>query len=169
MLTPTARLLELLELLQTQPAVTGREISERLGIDARTVRRYITALRDLGIPVEGQRGAGGGYAMRPGFRLPPLMLNDDEAVAVALGVVAAGRLGLAGSPGSSETARAKIHRALPDALRRRVEALEQALEFTAAATSAVPVAGDTALLLADAIRRRRRLRRAMPATTSARA
>ncbi|MEP6640874.1 MAG: HTH domain-containing protein, partial [Gaiellales bacterium] len=88
MLTPTARLLALLELLQTQPAVTGREISDRLGIDARTVRRDITALRDLGIPVAGQRGAGGGYAMRPGFRLPPLMLNDDEAVAVALGVVA---------------------------------------------------------------------------------
>ena len=102
-LTPTARLLELLELLQTQPAVTGREISDRLGIDARTVRRDITALRDLGIPVAGQRGAGGGYAMRPGFRLPPLMLNDDEAVAVALGVVAAGRLGLAGTPASVET------------------------------------------------------------------
>ena len=159
MLTPTSRLLELLELLQAQPAVTGREIADRLGIDARTVRRYITALRDLGIPVAGQRGAGGGYAMRPGFRLPPLMLSDDEAVAVALGVVAAGRLGLAGSPGSVETARVKIHRALPDALRLRVEALEAALDFTAGARSTVPVAGDTALLLAGAIRRRRRLRR----------
>jgi predicted DNA-binding transcriptional regulator YafY len=157
-LTPTARLLELLELLQTQPAVTGREIADRLGIDARTVRRYITALRDLGIPVAGQRGAGGGYAMRPGFRLPPLMLSDDEAVAVALGVVAAGRLGLSGSPESVETARAKIHRALPDALRRRVEALEGALDFTAGARSIVPVGGDTALLLAGAIRKRRRLR-----------
>jgi predicted DNA-binding transcriptional regulator YafY len=159
-LTPTARLLELLELLQTQPTVTGREIADRLGIDARTVRRYITALRDLGIPVAGQRGAGGGYAMRPGFRLPPLMLNDDEAVAVALGVVAAGRLGLSGAPESVETARAKIHRALPDALRRRVEALETALDFTAGTTSTVPVAGDTALRLAGAIRRRRRLRTA---------
>jgi predicted DNA-binding transcriptional regulator YafY len=159
-LTPTARLLELLELLQAQPAVTGREIADRLGIDARTVRRYITALRDLGIPVAGQRGAGGGYAMRPGFRLPPLMLSDNEAVAVALGVVAAGRLGLAGSPESVETARAKIHRALPDALRLRVEALEGALDFTAGARSTVPVAGDTALLLAGAIRKRRRLRAA---------
>ncbi|HEY8858757.1 MAG TPA: HTH domain-containing protein, partial [Gaiellales bacterium] len=144
MLTTTARLLELLELLQTQPAVTCREIADRLGIDARTVRRDITALRDLGIPVAGQRGAGGGYAMRPGFRLPPLMLNDDEAVAVALGVVAAGRLGLAGTPASVESARAKIHRALPDALRRRVEALDTALDFTAGATTTFPVAGDTA-------------------------
>lgn len=159
-LTPTARLLELLELLQAQPAVTGREIADRLGIDPRTARRYITALRDLGIPVAGQRGAGGGYAMRPGFRLPPLMLNDDEAVAVALGLVAAGRLGLSGSPDAAETARAKIHRALPDPLRRRVEALETTLDFTAGATAAVPVAGDTALLLAGAIRRRRRLRAA---------
>jgi predicted DNA-binding transcriptional regulator YafY len=158
--TPTSRLLELLELLQTKPAVTGGEIADRLDIDARTVRRYITALRELGIPVAGQRGAGGGYAMRPGFRLPPLMLNDDEAVAVALGVVAAGRLGLSGSPGSASSARGKIHRALPDALRRRVEALEQSLDFTAGAASTVPVAGDTALLLAGAIRRRLQLRAA---------
>jgi predicted DNA-binding transcriptional regulator YafY len=158
MRTPTGRLLELLELLQAQPAVTGGEIAERLAIDARTVRRDIEALRALGIPVEGQRGVGGGYAMRPGFRLPPLMLNDEEAVAVALGVVAAGRLGLAGSPESAEAALGKIHRALPDALRRRVQALEAALEFTAVAPAAVPVPGDTALELAEAIRRRRRVR-----------
>ena len=65
MLTPTARLLELLELLQTQPLITGREISDRLEIDPRTVRRYVEALQDLGIPVEGQRGVGGGYRIRP--------------------------------------------------------------------------------------------------------
>ncbi len=159
MLTPTARLLELLELLQSQPAVTGREMAERLGVDARTVRRYVDALRDLGIPVEGQRGVGGGYAMRPGFRLPPLMLADEKAVAVALGVVAAARLGLAGSPESARSALAKVHRALPEALRRRVEALEAALELTPA-PSPVPVAGETALTLAEAIRRRRRLRTA---------
>jgi predicted DNA-binding transcriptional regulator YafY len=156
--TPTARLLELLELLQAQPVATGREIGERLAIDARTVRRDIEALRELGIPVEGQRGVGGGYAMRPGFRLPPLMLNDEEAVAVALGVVAAGRLGLAGSPDSAAAALGKIHRALPDALRRRVQSLEVALDFTARTTSAVPVPGEAALALAEAIRRRRRVR-----------
>src|SRR5919106_1753469 len=89
MLAPTARLLEVLELLQTQPVTTGREISDRLEIDARTVRRYITRLQDLGIPVEGQRGVGGGYRIRPGYRLPPLMLGDDEAVAVVLGLLAA--------------------------------------------------------------------------------
>jgi predicted DNA-binding transcriptional regulator YafY len=157
-LAPTARLLELLELLQAQTLITGREIAGRLEIDARTVRRYIAALQALGIPVEGQRGVGGGYRIRPGFRLPPLMLNDDEAVVVALGVVAAGRLGLTASTDTIEGAQAKIHRVLPDVLRRRVEALEAALDFTTAAPVGAPVAGETVLLLADAIRRRRRLR-----------
>src|SRR4051812_30283124 len=89
MLTPTSRLLELLELLQAQPLTTGREIAERLAVDARTVRRYIAALQALDIPVEGQRGVGGGYRVRPGYRLPPLMLSDDEAVAVVLGLIGA--------------------------------------------------------------------------------
>jgi len=158
--TPTARLLELLELLQTQTVTTGTEIADRLQIDRRTVRRYISALHELGIPIEGQRGVGGGYRIRPGYRLPPLMLDDDEAVVVALGVVAAGRFGLAGSAESIEGARAKIHRVLPDGLRRRVEALEETLDFANAAPAGAPVTGETVLMLADAIRRRRRLRTA---------
>jgi predicted DNA-binding transcriptional regulator YafY len=157
-LTPTARLLEFLELLQAKPLITGREISDELGIDPRTVRRYVEALQKLGIPVEGQRGVGGGYRIRPGYRLPPLMLTDDEAVAVALGVQAAGRLGLSGSEEAVEGALAKIHRVLPDGLRRRVEALEATLDFTSRARRGGPVSGETVLLLADATRRRRRLR-----------
>jgi len=158
--TPTARLLELLELLQERPLTTGREIAERLSIDARTVRRYIAALQELGIPVEGQRGVGGGYRVRPGYRLPPLMLSDDEAVIVVLGLMAARRQGLDTDQGSAEGALAKIHRVLPDLLRRRVEALETTLGFTAAERSGAPVAGDTVLLLADAVRRGRRVRTA---------
>jgi predicted DNA-binding transcriptional regulator YafY len=156
--TPTARLLELLELLQSQTLTTGAEIADRLGIDRRTVRRYVAALQELGIPVEGQRGVGGGYRIRPGYRLPPLMLDDDEAVVVALGVVAAGQIGLGGSAGSVDGALAKIHRVLPDGLRRRVEALEATLDFTRDAPTGAPVSGATVLLLAEAIRRRRRLR-----------
>jgi predicted DNA-binding transcriptional regulator YafY len=158
MQTPTARLLELLELLQTRPLTTGREISERLAIDARTVRRYIAALQELGIPVEGQRGVGGGYRVRPGYRLPPLMLSDDEAVIVVLGLIAARRQGLDSDSGPVEGALAKIHRVLPDGLRRRVEALETALGFTSTARSGAPVAGDTVLLLAEAVRRSKRVR-----------
>jgi predicted DNA-binding transcriptional regulator YafY len=157
-LTPTARLLELLELLQAQPLLTGREIADRLEIDPRTVRRYVGALQELGIPVEGQRGVGGGYRIRPGYRLPPLMLTDDEAVTVALGVQAAGRLGLSGSAEAAEGALLKIRRVLPDGLRRRVEALEATLDFTSRARKVAPVRGDTVLLLADVIRRRRRVR-----------
>jgi predicted DNA-binding transcriptional regulator YafY len=159
-LAPAARLLELLELLQAQPLTTGRELADRLAVDARTVRRYIAALQELGLPVEGQRGVGGGYRMHPGYRLPPLMLNDDEAVAVVLGLVAAHRLGLAGATYSVDGALAKINRVLPATLRRRVEALETTLGFTTAAASGVPVSGDVVLRLADAIRRRRRLRSA---------
>jgi predicted DNA-binding transcriptional regulator YafY len=154
----TARILALLESLQAQPVATGRELADRLGIDARTLRRYVAALQELGIPVEGQRGVGGGYRLRPGYRLPPLMLTDDEAVVVALGLVAARRFGLDTESAAAEGALAKLHRMLPVELRRQVEALESILGFTAAPTAGAPVPGETALLLADAIRRRRRVR-----------
>ena len=156
--SPTSRLLELLELLQARPVVTGREIADRLGVDARTVRRYLAVLQELGIPVEGQRGVGGGYRMRPGYRLPPLMLENDEAVVVVLGLLAARRLGLDTSSAAAEGALEKIHRVLPAELRRRVEALERTLGFTAGPTSGAPVPGETVLQLADAVRRGRRVR-----------
>jgi predicted DNA-binding transcriptional regulator YafY len=154
--SPTSRLLELLELLQTRPLVTGREIADQLAIDRRTVRRDVATLQRLGIPIEGERGVGGGYRVRPGYRLPPLMLSNDEATVVLLGLAAAQRLGLV-EPSTADGALAKIYRVLPDALRRRVEALEAALAFTAPATAGEPPPTETALLLAEAIRRRRRV------------
>jgi predicted DNA-binding transcriptional regulator YafY len=153
----TSRLLELLEMLQTHPGLTGREIAERLAVDRRTVRRYVASLQELGIPIDGERGVGGGYRLRPGYRLPPLMLSEEEAIGVTIGVVAAQRLGL-GDPAGIDRAIAKIRRVLPEALRRRVEALEATLAFTASPGGAIPPAADTALLLAEAIRRRRRVR-----------
>ena len=156
MATSTARLLELLELLQRNPRVTGRELADRFGIDRRTVRRDIAGLQRLGIPVEGERGVGGGYRLRPGYRLPPLMLSEDEATAVVLGLGAARRLALGDADGT-DGALAKIHRVLPAQLRRRVEALEAALAFTAPAIAAEPPAGETVLVVADAIRRTRRI------------
>jgi predicted DNA-binding transcriptional regulator YafY len=156
-LTPTSRLLELLELLQAQPLTTGREIAQRLGIDARTVRRYIAALQALDIPVEGQRGVGGGYRVRPGYRLPPLMLNDDEAVAVVLGLIGARGPSLDRETEPVDGALAKILRVLPAPLRSQVEALEQTLAFTGSARAGAPVGGGVALMLGEAIRRRRRV------------
>jgi predicted DNA-binding transcriptional regulator YafY len=157
-LTPTSRLLELLEILQAQPLTTGREIAQRLRIDARTVRRYIAALQALDIPVEGQRGVGGGYRVRPGYRLPPLMLNDDEAVAVVLGLIGARGPAVDREAEPVDGALAKILRVLPAPLRSQVEALEQTLGFTATAPSGAPIGGGVALMLADAIRRHRRVR-----------
>ena len=79
---PTTRVLTVLELLQAHGRLSGAEIASRLEVDLRTVRRYITMLQDLGLPVESERGRYGGYRLRPGFRLPPLMLSDEEALAL---------------------------------------------------------------------------------------
>jgi predicted DNA-binding transcriptional regulator YafY len=154
--SPTSRLLELLELLQTQPLTTGREIADRFGIDPRTARRYVAVLQDLGIPIEGQRGVGGGYRVRPGYRLPPLMLTDDQAVAVVLGLLATRAASPDGSSDAATGALAKINRVLPSTLRRQVEALEETLDFTAPAGSTPPDAARV-LLLADAVRCQRRV------------
>jgi predicted DNA-binding transcriptional regulator YafY len=156
--TPTSRLLALLELLQERPLITGRQIGEHLRIGPRTVRRYIASLEELGIPVEGQRGAGGGYRIRPGYRLPPLMLTNDEAVLCSLGLLVAQRLGLDSENDAAEGARAKLHRVLPTTLRRQVEALESSLGFTTPPLTGVPPQSDTMLDLAGAIRRRRLVR-----------
>lgn len=153
MLTPTTRLLQLLDLLQAQPLSTSREIADRLAIDRRTVRRYVAALQALGIPVEGERGVGGGYRLRPGYRLPPLMLSDDEATAVVVGLLVAERQGLA----AADAALAKIRRVLPDTLRRRVEALETGLGLIEPVVAGAPVDGSAVLLLSEAIRRRLRV------------
>ena len=155
--TPASRLLEVLELLQSRPVLSGREIADQLGVDGRTVRRYIEHLQELGIPVDGQRGVGGGYRLRPGFRLPPLMLSDDEVVLIVLGLAAVRRLGLDAGGDHPGSALEKIHRVLPATLRRRVEALEGAVAFTSAVASGAPVDAGVILLLSDAIRRRHRV------------
>ena len=125
-------------------------------MDRRTVRRYIAALQALGIPVQSQRGVAGGYRLGPGFRLPPLMLREDEAAAVVLGLAAAGRLGL-GPDAPREMALGKLRRVLPPALGRRVDALDHVLAFTLAATAGEGAPGDRLLDLAEAVHRRRRL------------
>ncbi|MER7281484.1 YafY family protein [Dactylosporangium sp. NPDC000244] len=124
----TGRVLALLEVLQAQPGLTGPQLAERLGLDERTVRRYAAALAGLGLPVQAGRGRYGGYRLAPGYRLPPLMLGDDEAVAVVLGLLAAENLGIAAAARAS--ALAKIERVLPPALRDRVQAVRETLGFT---------------------------------------
>src|SRR5689334_2386988 len=152
---PTARVLALLELLQSGGLRTVAELADRLAVDERTVRRYIDHLVDLDVPVESVRGRYGGYRLRPGYRMPPLMLSDDEALAVLLGLVAGRRAGLTTATGTAgETATAKIRRVLPERLGRRLDALLGSLAFTTAAdTPAEPAAPAAAVLLpiADAV------------------
>jgi predicted DNA-binding transcriptional regulator YafY len=150
-MTKAGRVLALLEALQDRPSATGPELAARLGVDVRTLRRDVTALRALGIPVEGERGRGGSYRLRPGYRVPPLMFTAGEAATVALGLMAAQRLGL-----ESESALSKVRRVLPDRVRLPVESLEHTLGFTGSVDAAPPDA-ETLLALADAARRGRRV------------
>lgn len=162
---PASRVLALLELLQAHHVLGGRDLARRLGVDERTVRRYATTLADLGVPVTAQRGRYGGYRLLPGYKLPPLMLTDDEAVAVVLGLLAAQRLGLAtGDPAAAATAPAtsaalaKIQRVLPAGLADRLAAVAETLGFTLRAREGTPTATDTLLALGAAVRDTRPVR-----------
>lgn len=123
--SPATRLLTALEVLQARPNVSATLLAQRLEVNARSVRRYVTMLQDMGVPVEAARGRYGGYRLRPGFRLPPLMLTDEEALAVTLGLLAARRLGLGGEESAVEGALAKLQRVLPLGLRERVRAIQE--------------------------------------------
>ncbi|MBC7871463.1 MAG: YafY family transcriptional regulator [Chitinophagaceae bacterium] len=123
---PTTRLLTILELLQSRGSITGPELAGRLEVEVRSVRRYITMLRDMGIPIDAERGRDGAYMLRPGYRLPPLMFNEDEMLAIILGLMTARKLSIAASMGV-ESASAKIERVLPAELRQRVWALQSTL------------------------------------------
>ncbi len=136
MYSPTTRLLTLLELLQTYSEISGIELSERLEVDVRSVRRYVTMLRDMDIPVESEKGRYGAYSLRPGFRLPPLMFTDSEILSVILGLMAVRRLGMATGEGS-ESAATKIERVLPDELRERVRAFQGVMQLDMPAYQAV--------------------------------
>ncbi|MGH3471499.1 MAG: helix-turn-helix transcriptional regulator [Nocardioidaceae bacterium] len=117
--SPAGRVLTLLERVQEHPGLTAPRLAEELGVSERTVRRYVAELQDLGIPVEAGRGRYGGHRLRPGFRMPPLMLTTEEAVAItlALAVVRGSR---PEATRSADTALAKLVRVLPRGVSDRV-------------------------------------------------
>jgi predicted DNA-binding transcriptional regulator YafY len=123
MLETSARLLRLLSLLQTHRHWTGAELAARLGITARTVRRDVEKLRSLGYPVNATPGVAGGYQLGAGASLPPLLLDDDEAVAVAVGLRTAAGDTVAGIAETSVRALVKLEQILPSRLRNRVNTL----------------------------------------------
>ncbi|MFF1379103.1 helix-turn-helix transcriptional regulator [Streptomyces sp. NPDC058308] len=153
---PTGRVLTLLELLQSGGIRTVAELAEKLGVDGRTVRRYVDHLVDLDVPVEAVRGRYGGYRLAPGYRLPPLMLSDEEALAALLGLVAGRRAGLmTAADTASETAAAKIRRVLPERLAHRLDAVLDSLAFTAPPGESATPDAEVLLTVADAARHRR--------------
>ncbi|MFI1969656.1 transcriptional regulator [Streptomyces cinnamoneus] len=121
-----ARLLNLLSLLQTPREWPGSELAERLGVSPRTIRRDIERLRDLGYPVQATMGADGGYRLAAGAAMPPLVLDDEEAVAIAVGLRAGAGHAVEGIEEASVRALAKLEQVLPSRLRHRVSALQNA-------------------------------------------
>lgn len=123
MANTSARMLRLLSLLQTHRYWPGDELADRLDVSLRTLRRDIDRLRELGYMVDASRGVAGGYQLRGGSALPPLLLDDDEAVAIAMGLRTAAAASVAGVEDTSVRALSKVVQVMPPRLRRRVEAL----------------------------------------------
>lgn len=156
MARPTARVLALLELLQTHGRMTGPEMARRLEVDVRTARRYLALLEEMGIPLTSERGRDGGYELVGGFKLPPMMFTSDEALAVALGLRAVRGLGLAGAAPAVESAQAKLARVLPAGLKQRLRAVDESVALDLLRPS-VPADNRAFIVFSAAAQERRRV------------
>ncbi|MER5944718.1 YafY family protein [Streptomyces sp. NPDC001904] len=152
-----ARLLQLLSLLQTPREWPGGELADRLGVSRRTVRRDIDRLRDLGYPVQATLGADGGYRLVAGKALPPLVLDDEEAVAIAVGLRAGAGHAVEGVEEASVRALAKLEQVLPGRLRHRVATL-QAATIPLTSGDGATIAPETLTVIASATAGTERLR-----------
>ncbi|NYE19194.1 helix-turn-helix transcriptional regulator [Microbacterium immunditiarum] len=153
----TSRALSLLNLLQTHRHWPGAELAERLGVTERTVRRDVERLRELGYRIESTPGASGGYRLEAGSAVPPLLLTDEEAVAMAIGLRVAASQRLVDGPDTTLTALAKLEQVLPGPLRRRVNALAETV-WPAGIRSGAPVSTEVLGELALACRDHERVR-----------
>jgi predicted DNA-binding transcriptional regulator YafY len=133
---PTIRVLSLLELLQSHGRLSGTELAARLGVDKRTVRRYIQALEQLGIPVTTEQGCDGGYMLVAGFKLPPMMFTNDETLALSLGLLAAHNLNLADTQAAISSVQAKLERVMPAKLKSRSRAIADTIKLILPASDA---------------------------------
>lgn len=146
---PTTRVLAVLELLQTHGRLSGAEMSARLAVDARTLRRYIVTLEGIGIPIVTERGRHGGYSLMAGFKLPPMMFNNDEALALSVGLLAARGLGLADAAPAVASAQAKLERIMPANLKRRVRAVDETIRLDMV-RAVVPADNEALVVLSSA-------------------
>jgi predicted DNA-binding transcriptional regulator YafY len=145
---PTARVLTVLELLQSHGRMTGAELARRLEVNIRTIRDYIEMLQDLGIPVAAERGRYGAYRLQPGYKLPPLIFTEDEALALTLSLLMARENGLARTDTAFEGVLAKIERVLPASTRGRIQAVGQTVVFESSSSHTAP--SITAVMLLSA-------------------
>lgn len=155
---PTGRALQLLSLLQTHRLWRGDELADRLEITERTVRRDVDRLRDLGYPVDAMPGKYGGYRLATGSHMPPLLLDDDEAVAVAVGLRYAAQAAISGMEETSLRALTTIEQLLPFRLRRRVSALHSSVTPVRWASGVDAVDAETLTVIAAACRDREEVR-----------
>jgi predicted DNA-binding transcriptional regulator YafY len=146
---PTTRVLAVLALLRSHGRMTGAELAQRLQVNSRTLRRYITMLQDLGVPIVAERGRNGAYEMDSGFKLPPMMFTNDEAVALALGLLAAQHLGLDETIHAIESARAKLEQVMPLELKSRLRALTETITLDLSAV-AMPSSNEVMLTMSSA-------------------
>jgi predicted DNA-binding transcriptional regulator YafY len=156
--TTASRLLTLLSLLQGRRDWPGPELADRLGVSARTVRRDVERLRHLGYPVQSLTGPAGGYTLHAGTAMPPLLLDDDEAIAIAVGLRTAARSSVAGIEETSVRALVKLEQVLPAHLRRRVQALQSSTVTLADAPGGPLVDPQCLTALAAACRDHERVR-----------
>jgi predicted DNA-binding transcriptional regulator YafY len=157
MYSPTTRLFTVLEMLQSRKQLSGSEIARRLEVDTRTVRRYIVMLQDMGIPVEAERGPYGAYQLQRGYKLPPLMYTDSEAVALTLGLLAIREWRFPVDVAAVEGALAKTERVMPEKLFNQARALQEAITFNVAPPP-VQLQHEFVTLLSSAVQQRQQVR-----------
>ncbi|MEZ4712061.1 MAG: YafY family protein [Caldilineaceae bacterium] len=150
---PSTRLLNILDLLRAHGQLTANQLAQHLEVDARSVRRYMVMLEDMGMPVETVRGRHGGYRLRAGYRLPPVVFSDNEALTLVLGLLLAERLGVTNNEAGLDLTLSKLSRVAPAELRDQIHLLGQALTLRLP-SAVVEVAGQHFLLLTLASYRR---------------
>jgi predicted DNA-binding transcriptional regulator YafY len=147
---PASRVLAVLELLQSRSRISGPELAQRINVDIRTLRRYIVLLEELGIPITTERGRHGAYMLVAGFKLPPMMFTDAEALALSMGLLAARSLGLHAGESALASAQAKLERVMPESLKRRLRAVETSVSIESPGSLVVQANATSLMLLTHA-------------------
>src|SRR5882672_453652 len=153
---PTTRVLGVLELLQTHGRMSGAELARRIKVDTRTLRRYITRLEEIGVPITTERGRHGAYMLVAGYKLPPMMFTGKEALALSVGLLAARSLALSDAAPAVASAQAKLERVMPANLKRRISAIDETVALDLSHYPGAP-ANDALLALSTAAQARKRV------------